>query len=204
MYGRPSAASHAELPDRLEDDFCCEVGQRCRGRSSMLAVTSSTRLPEDRHHAPCRTRHHSGTDIDRRRCRCGALWRRANVMLRVVVDPLRLSSYGLSVIDIVERTAASAPFDVPAGSLRSDDQELIVRADASVVTAAQVADDHHSGSDSNQPMSRGSISVLKTRAQFHTSRMDKSVDRPRRHTAGEGKHDCRSRTLCRTAVLKHQ
>ena len=63
----------------------------------------------------------------------------ANVMLRVVVDPLRLSSYGLSVIDI-SNALRLAPFDVPAGSFRSDDQELIVRADASVVTAAQVAD----------------------------------------------------------------
>src|SRR5690606_41797115 len=33
-----------------------------------------------------------------------------------------------------------APFDVPAGSFRSADQELIVRADASVVTAEQAAD----------------------------------------------------------------
>ena len=60
-------------------------------------------------------------------------------MLRVVVDPLRLASYGLSVTD-VSRVLQLAPFDVPAGSFRSEDQELIVRADASVVTAAEVAD----------------------------------------------------------------
>ncbi len=58
-------------------------------------------------------------------------------MLRVVVDPLRLASYGLSVTD-VSRVLQLAPFDVPAGSFRSEDQELIVRADASVVTAAEV------------------------------------------------------------------
>ncbi len=60
-------------------------------------------------------------------------------MLRVVVDPLRLASYGLSVTDMAAALRL-APFDVPAGSFRSEDQELIVRADASVVSAAQVAD----------------------------------------------------------------
>jgi len=60
-------------------------------------------------------------------------------MLRVVVDPLRLVSYGLSVTDVAD-VLRQAPFDVPAGSFRSEDQELIVRADASVVTAEQIAD----------------------------------------------------------------
>lgn len=59
-------------------------------------------------------------------------------MLRVVLDPLRLTSYGLSVTDVSE-VLMQAPFDVPAGSFRSDNQDLIVRADASVVTADQVA-----------------------------------------------------------------
>ncbi len=58
-------------------------------------------------------------------------------MLRVVVDPLRLASYGLAISDVAA-ALRSAPFDVPAGSFRSDDQELLVRADASVVEAAQV------------------------------------------------------------------
>ena len=60
-------------------------------------------------------------------------------MLRVAVDPLRLASFGMSISDLA-RALSQAPFDVPAGSFRSEDQELIVRADASVVTAAQVAD----------------------------------------------------------------
>jgi hydrophobe/amphiphile efflux-1 (HAE1) family protein len=59
-------------------------------------------------------------------------------LLRVVVDPLRLTSYGLSVTDVAN-VLRQASFDVPAGSFRSEDQELIVRADASVVTAEQVA-----------------------------------------------------------------
>ncbi len=60
-------------------------------------------------------------------------------LLRVVVDPLRLTSYGLSVTDVAE-VLRRAPFDVPAGSFRSEDQELIVRANASTVTAEAVAD----------------------------------------------------------------
>ncbi|PWG65471.1 efflux RND transporter permease subunit [Spiribacter halobius] len=57
--------------------------------------------------------------------------------LRVVVDPLRLASYGLAVNDIAE-VLEDASLDVPAGSFRSDDLQLLVRADASTVTADQV------------------------------------------------------------------
>ena len=60
-------------------------------------------------------------------------------MLRVVVDPLRLTSYSLAVNDVAD-ALRQAPFDVPAGSFRSRDQELLVRADASVVDAQQVSD----------------------------------------------------------------
>ena len=60
-------------------------------------------------------------------------------VLRVAVDPLRLTSYGLSVTD-VSAVLRQAPFDIPAGSFRSNDQNLIVRADASVLDAAEVAD----------------------------------------------------------------
>ena len=59
-------------------------------------------------------------------------------ILRVVIDPLRLTSYGLSVTDVAN-VLRQAAFDVPAGSFRSLDQELIVRADASAVTAEQVS-----------------------------------------------------------------
>ena len=58
-------------------------------------------------------------------------------LLRVVLDPLRLTSFGLSVSDVAA-VLRSAPFDLPAGSFRSVDQELIVRADATVVTVEEV------------------------------------------------------------------
>ena len=60
-------------------------------------------------------------------------------LLRVAVDPFRLSSYGLSVTD-VSAALMQAPFDVPAGSFRSLDQQLIVRANATVSSATEVAD----------------------------------------------------------------
>ncbi len=65
-------------------------------------------------------------------------------VLRVVLDPLRLTSYGLSVAD-VRTVLEDAPLDVPTGSFRSQDQELLVRADASTVTEEQVRDTIISG-----------------------------------------------------------
>ncbi|MGI0152183.1 MULTISPECIES: efflux RND transporter permease subunit [Idiomarina] len=60
-------------------------------------------------------------------------------VLRVILDPLRLASYNLAVTD-VSQVLRQAPFDVPAGSLKSTDQQLIVRADASSVTVKDVED----------------------------------------------------------------
>ncbi|MBU3022417.1 efflux RND transporter permease subunit [Aestuariibacter sp. A3R04] len=59
-------------------------------------------------------------------------------VLRVSVDPLRLTSFGLSMTDVGDALAL-APFDVPAGSIQSQDQSLIVRADATSVSAEDVA-----------------------------------------------------------------
>ena len=58
-------------------------------------------------------------------------------MLRVVVDPLRMSSFGLSISDVAE-VLREAALDVPVGSFRSADQSLLVRADASAVTEAAI------------------------------------------------------------------
>ncbi|RUO33203.1 efflux RND transporter permease subunit [Aliidiomarina soli] len=58
---------------------------------------------------------------------------------RVMLDPLRLNSYDLTASQVAD-VLRQAPFDVPAGSLRNTDQQIIVRADASSVTAEQLAD----------------------------------------------------------------
>lgn len=58
--------------------------------------------------------------------------------LRVVIDPLKLTGYGLNVDDVAS-VLRNAPLDVPAGSFRSVEQELIVRADASAVTEKQIS-----------------------------------------------------------------
>ena len=52
-------------------------------------------------------------------------------VLRIILDPLRLTSYGLTVADVTTVLRA-APLDVPAGSFRAGDQQLLVRADAAV------------------------------------------------------------------------
>ncbi|CAH9058146.1 Efflux pump membrane transporter BepE [Pseudoalteromonas sp. CIP111854] len=59
-------------------------------------------------------------------------------VLRVAIEPLKLTSYGLSVAQVA-KVLEQAPFDVPAGSLKSEDQQLIVRADATSITAEQVS-----------------------------------------------------------------
>ena len=53
-------------------------------------------------------------------------------VLRVLVDPARLAAFRLSVSEIAE-TLRNIRFDVPAGSYKSEGQDLIVRAYASVV-----------------------------------------------------------------------
>jgi hydrophobe/amphiphile efflux-1 (HAE1) family protein len=60
-------------------------------------------------------------------------------VLRVALDPLRLTSYNLSVGDVAA-ALRQAPFDVPAGSFKSAEQQLIVRADATAIDASQIAD----------------------------------------------------------------
>ena len=52
-------------------------------------------------------------------------------VMRVVVDPMRLAGHKLSVTDVI-KVLKSARYDVPAGSFKSDEQEVIVRANASV------------------------------------------------------------------------
>lgn len=58
-------------------------------------------------------------------------------VLRVVIDPLRLAGYKLSVADVV-KVLQSADFDIPAGSFKSDEQEVRVRANTSVTKPSAI------------------------------------------------------------------
>lgn len=58
-------------------------------------------------------------------------------VMRVQVDPLRLASYRLAVADVV-RVLEKAHTDVPAGSFKTDEQAVLVRADASARTPAAI------------------------------------------------------------------
>lgn len=59
-------------------------------------------------------------------------------VLRIILDPLRLTSFGLTVSD-VRAVLQGAPLDIPAGSFRSGDQQLLVRADAAVTREEDIA-----------------------------------------------------------------
>ena len=59
-------------------------------------------------------------------------------VLRIILDPLRLTSYGLTVADVATVLQA-APLDVPAGSFRAGDQQLLVRADAAVTSEDDIS-----------------------------------------------------------------
>ena len=61
------------------------------------------------------------------------------LQMRVSLDPARLNRYGLTITDVAQ-ALQSAPYDVPAGSFRSDAQELVVRADASATDPELLGD----------------------------------------------------------------
>ncbi|MDC1215104.1 efflux RND transporter permease subunit, partial [Rhodospirillales bacterium] len=58
-------------------------------------------------------------------------------VLRVLLNPMRLASYGLSVADVA-RVMQDAKYDVPAGSFQSREQEVLVRANASVIDPSKI------------------------------------------------------------------
>ncbi|MCE2510131.1 MAG: efflux RND transporter permease subunit [Alphaproteobacteria bacterium] len=57
--------------------------------------------------------------------------------LNVIVDPQKLASHRLSIDDI-SRAVQSASLDVPAGSVKTAEQNLLVRADATVVEESMI------------------------------------------------------------------
>src|SRR5690606_9144129 len=58
--------------------------------------------------------------------------------LRVLLDPARMAGYRISITEVID-VIRNARFDIPAGSYESEDQELIVRAYATVVEPERVA-----------------------------------------------------------------
>ncbi len=62
-----------------------------------------------------------------------------DTQMRVVIDPLRLNRFGLTVGDVAA-ALREAPFDVPVGSFNSADQQLIVRAEATAATPELIKD----------------------------------------------------------------
>jgi len=60
-------------------------------------------------------------------------------VLRVKLDPLRLATHGLSVADVAH-VMRNARYDVPAGSFSSREQEVLVRANASVTSPDKIED----------------------------------------------------------------
>ncbi len=60
-------------------------------------------------------------------------------VLRVLLDPMRLASYNLSVADVA-RVMRNVRYDVPAGSFQSSEQEVLVRANASVIDPSKIED----------------------------------------------------------------
>ncbi len=62
-------------------------------------------------------------------------------VMRVLLDPARMAGYRIATSEVIS-TLRNARLDVPAGSYESDDQELIVRAYASVVQAERVEELH--------------------------------------------------------------
>lgn len=117
-----------QLPDEVEDLFVIKADTDSRAiirlavTSRSLSIDEITRKVEDEV-IPELTAVSGVAEVqifgDRER------------VLRVVIDPMRLGSFGLSIGDVVA-VLENARFDVPAGSFKSSEQEVIVRADASV------------------------------------------------------------------------
>ncbi|MDX1482825.1 MAG: efflux RND transporter permease subunit, partial [Woeseiaceae bacterium] len=123
------------LPDRVEQVVVVKADEDAQAVVS-LAVVSDTLIEEDltrfveKNVVPMLISIDGVADVQ--------LSGNRKRVMRVAIDPLRLASYSLSVNDVAA-ALRQAPFDVPAGSFRSVDQQLIVRADATTVDADEVS-----------------------------------------------------------------
>ncbi|MGB1026274.1 MAG: efflux RND transporter permease subunit, partial [Rhodospirillaceae bacterium] len=128
------ASAERRLPSGVEDvtvvkaDADASPVLRVALTSDSLSVQDLTRLAED-DIAPNLASVPGVATVD--------LFGDREQVLRVLVDPLRLASYGLTIQDVAA-VLEHAEFDVPAGSFKSDDQLLIVRADATVTEADEI------------------------------------------------------------------
>jgi HAE1 family hydrophobic/amphiphilic exporter-1 len=117
-----------ELPEGVEDIFVIKADADASAvvnlaiSSHTLQIDKLTRLVNDQI-IPELTSVDGVADVN--------LFGERKRTLRVVLDPMRLAAHRLSVAD-VSRVMRSARYDVPAGSFESSEQEVLVRADASV------------------------------------------------------------------------
>ena len=119
-----------DLPDGVEDitvikaDADAQPIIQLSAFSESLAIDELTRVVEDEI-VPELTSVEGVAEVN--------LFGTRERVLRVIVDPIKLASYRLSVADIAA-VLKQARYDVPAGSFKSGDQEVLVRANASVAT----------------------------------------------------------------------
>ncbi|MGI9385842.1 MAG: efflux RND transporter permease subunit, partial [Methyloligellaceae bacterium] len=116
-----------QLPEGVEDIFVIKADADARpiirlsAFSNHLSIDELTRTVEDEI-VPELTSVDGVADV--------RLFGNRQRVLRVVIDPMKLAGYQLSVADVAA-VLKNARYDVPAGSFKSGEQEVIVRANAS-------------------------------------------------------------------------
>ncbi|MDH3579067.1 MAG: efflux RND transporter permease subunit [Hyphomicrobiales bacterium] len=123
-----------ELPEGVEDIFVIKADADARpiiqlsAYSDKLTIEDVTRKVEDEV-VPELMSVEGVADIQ--------LFGNRERVLRVVIDPMKLASYKLSVADVAS-VLRNARYDVPAGSFASEGQEVLVRANASVTKPEEI------------------------------------------------------------------
>ncbi len=122
------------LPDRVENLSVIKADADSRAVlwlaawSDSLPIDALTRAVEDQV-VPALTAVEGVAEV--------RLWGARERVLRVRLDPMKLASYRLSVADVAE-VLRNARYDVPAGSFTSREQEVLVRANASVIDPQEI------------------------------------------------------------------
>jgi len=123
-----------KLPEGVEDIFVIKADADARSiirlsvYSDQLTIEDVTRVVEDQV-IPELMSVDGVADV--------RLFGKRERVLRVVIDPMRLASYKLSVADVA-KVLRNARYDVPAGSFQSNEQEVLVRANASVTRPDEI------------------------------------------------------------------